>query len=143
MILSMLIELLDNYSHRLVSKSVGLGFPKASTLLSTLIRGSLLLQLNLAVVAAEPRTWTSADGSKTFDGELESYDAETGVVTVNLPNGNKISFTQDNLSEADIAPEQQLTPVDAPTGVPPKGPSHCPSTSADLPRRLLRRKAKK
>lgn len=63
---------------------------------------SLAIFASLIINQSDARTWTSADGSKTFDGELESYDAETGVVTVNLPNGNKISFTQDKLSEADI-----------------------------------------
>jgi len=57
---------------------------------------------SLLLTGAHARTWTSADGSKTFGGELESYDAEKGMVTVTLANGNRLSFTQDKLSEADI-----------------------------------------
>ena len=56
----------------------------------------------LLLAAAHARTWTSADGSKTFEGELQSYDAEKGMVTVTLPNGKHQSFSQDKLSEADI-----------------------------------------
>ena len=48
------------------------------------------------------RTWTSSDGSKTFEGELKSYDASTGIVEV-VVRGSDLSFTQDKLSEDDIA----------------------------------------
>lgn len=47
------------------------------------------------------RTWTSADGARTFEGELRSYDAETGRVTV-IINGAPLTIRQDKLSEADI-----------------------------------------
>jgi len=57
----------------------------------------------LLLTGAQARTWTSADGSKTFEGELQSYDAESGLVTVVLPEGKSISFTEDKLSEGDIA----------------------------------------
>jgi hypothetical protein len=57
----------------------------------------------LLVSGAHARTWTSADGSKTFDGELKSYDAEKGLVTVTLANGGRMVFRQDKLSEDDIA----------------------------------------
>ena len=56
----------------------------------------------LLVTGAHARTWTSADGSKTFEGELQSYDAEKGLVTVTLPNGKKMKFKQDKLSEDDL-----------------------------------------
>ncbi len=52
---------------------------------------------------AVARTWTSADGSKTFEGELVSYEAQTGAVSVELANGKKLNFKQDILSAADIA----------------------------------------
>ena len=58
---------------------------------------------SLFLTGADARTWTSADGTKTFDGELSSYDAEKGLVTVVLANGQSVNFTQDKLSEADIA----------------------------------------
>ena len=57
----------------------------------------------LLVSGAPARTWTSPDGTRTFEGELQSYDAAKGTVTVTLPNGRRMSFTQDKLSEADIA----------------------------------------
>ena len=51
----------------------------------------------------EARTWTSADGTRTFEGELKSYDAASGKVTVTLRNRKSMTFGQDKLSEADIA----------------------------------------
>ncbi len=51
---------------------------------------------------AYARTWTSSDGSKTFDGELVSYDAESGAVSVTLTNGKKLNFKKEILSAADI-----------------------------------------
>lgn len=66
----------------------------------------LLLELVVAfllVVGVQARTWTSADGSKTFEGELQSYEAASGKVSVTLPNGKRMNFTQDKLSEDDIA----------------------------------------
>ncbi|MEJ6573417.1 MAG: sialate O-acetylesterase [Akkermansiaceae bacterium] len=65
----------------------------------------LLLQLTAAfllVLGVQARTWTSADGTKTFKGELQSYDAKKGKVTVTLPNGKRQTFSQDRLSEPDI-----------------------------------------
>jgi hypothetical protein len=53
-------------------------------------------------VAAQARTWTSADGTKTFEGELTSYDEASGKVEVNS-NGKALKFGQDVLSEDDIA----------------------------------------
>jgi len=52
---------------------------------------------------SEARTWTSADGSRTFEGDLISYDASSQTVTVKLANGRSLSFTQDKLSDGDIA----------------------------------------
>jgi hypothetical protein len=69
-------------------------------------RTQLLLQLAAAfllVLGVQARTWTSADGSKTFEGELQSYDAASGKVSVTLPNRKRMNFTQDKLSEDDIA----------------------------------------
>jgi hypothetical protein len=58
---------------------------------------------SLLLTGAHARTWTSADGSQTFDGELNFYDAGNGKVTVTLTNGKRLSFIQDKLSEDDIA----------------------------------------
>jgi hypothetical protein len=49
------------------------------------------------------RTWTSTDGSKTFEGELKAYDAATGMVVVSTPGGSTRKFKQDVLSADDIA----------------------------------------
>ncbi|MGB1128864.1 MAG: sialate O-acetylesterase [Haloferula sp.] len=59
--------------------------------------------LTAAIIAGvQARTWTSADGSKTFEGELKSYDAETGKVVVRS-GVRTMQFSQDVLSEDDIA----------------------------------------
>jgi hypothetical protein len=57
----------------------------------------------LLLAGAQARTWTSADGTKTFDGELHSYDPATGKVAVTLSNGRQMAFQQDKLSADDIA----------------------------------------
>ena len=69
-------------------------------------RTQLLLQLAAAfllVLGIQARTWTSADSSKTFKGELQSYDAASGKVSVTLPNGKRMTFPQEKLSAEDIA----------------------------------------
>jgi hypothetical protein len=58
---------------------------------------------SLLLSGAQARTWTSSDGAKTFEGELKSYDIDTGKVTVTLPSGKSMSFNHDKLSEDDIA----------------------------------------
>ncbi len=45
----------------------------------------------------EARTWTSADGSKTFEGELKSYDAASGLLSVTLGNGNVIQGWEEEI----------------------------------------------
>ncbi|MEM6915832.1 MAG: hypothetical protein AAF491_04620 [Verrucomicrobiota bacterium] len=50
----------------------------------------------------QARTWTSADGSRTFEGTLRSYDTETGEVTV-IVNGRPMTFTEEKLSANDVA----------------------------------------
>jgi hypothetical protein len=70
------------------------------------IRKSLsLLLIFIFVTGVHARTWTSSDGSKTFEGELESYVPETGIVVVKQTAGKKsnLTFHQDKLSAADIA----------------------------------------
>jgi len=58
--------------------------------------------VTLLGTSAYSRTWTSSDGAKTFEGELKSYDADSGIVTV-LVNGRPLAFPKDKLSAADIA----------------------------------------
>lgn len=57
----------------------------------------------LLLAGASARTWTSAEGDKTFEGELKSYDAASGKVTVTLKNGKPMTFQQDKLSADDVA----------------------------------------
>jgi hypothetical protein len=70
------------------------------------------------LAAAHARTWTNADGTKTFEGELRSYDAATGTVEVTLANGKQMSFNQDKLSEADIAFVKENGKIPASTSSP-------------------------
>ena len=64
---------------------------------------SLILGTGLFLAVAQARTWTSAEGDKTFEGKLQSYNLSTGEVTVILPNGRQMSFNQTKLSAEDIA----------------------------------------
>jgi hypothetical protein len=55
------------------------------------------------IAVAQARTWTNAsDPSKTFEGELVSYDEAAGNVTVKM-KGREMTFKQELLSEVDIA----------------------------------------
>lgn len=63
---------------------------------------------------AHARTWTSADGTKTFEGELLSYDAATGAVGVTLADGKVMNVSQDKFSVADIAFLKEQGKRDAP-----------------------------
>jgi hypothetical protein len=70
---------------------------------------SMKRQLFAAIFAAalclpvSARTWTSKDGTKTFQGELRSYDKESGKVTVILRNGRKTTFDKSKLSKDDVS----------------------------------------
>jgi hypothetical protein len=93
---------------------------------------STLVALALSLSAAHARTWTSSDGSKTFEGELLSYDAATGNVGVTLANGKELTFNQDKLSEDDIAFLKEKGDI-----APPAAAADAPATSsgdvADVP----------
>ena len=83
---------------------------------------------SLLVTGSHARTWTSADGAKTFEGELLSYDPATGAVGVTLTSGKAMRFSQDKLSEADIAflKEQGKFPADKAAAKPCcQGASRC------------------
>lgn len=77
---------------------------------------SLLLAAvtSLLLTGAHARTWTSADGAKTFEGELQSYDPATGAVGVTLAGGKTMKFTQEKLSAADIAFLKEQGKMEAP-----------------------------
>ena len=61
---------------------------------------TLLFTLPLLLHPLYGRTWTSADGNKTFEAELDSYDASTQVVSVSR-DGVQVRFTADKLSAGD------------------------------------------
>lgn len=68
--------------------------------LKHILATGMIAGLGLGLLPA--RTWTSADGSKTFEGELGRYDKATGKVTVILKrNGRSTTFAIDKLSDAD------------------------------------------
>ena len=73
--------------------------------LKSRLSASLLLAAitSLLLTGAHARTWTSADGAKTFEGELKTYDPTSGMVGVTLSNGKELKFPQKVLSPADIA----------------------------------------
>ncbi len=73
----------------------------------------------LIAAGAQARTWTSADGTKTFEGELKSYDPATGRVDVTVPNGRVVSYHESRFSRDDIAFIKQQGPADAPVAVDP------------------------
>jgi hypothetical protein len=63
---------------------------------------SSLLATLLFLGPATARTWTSADGAKTFEGELLSYQSASGAVKVRRADGRSLTFKQSHLSPADI-----------------------------------------
>lgn len=73
-------------------------YPKTS--LSILAAISLAC-LSVTVYAAEVRTWTSADGQRTFEGKLLEYNDFTRQVTVDR-EGQPLSFHESVLSQDDI-----------------------------------------
>ena len=62
-----------------------------------------LTLISLLIGPLMARTWTSADGKRTFEGDLESYDPAKKQVTVRLPNGKSVKFREDRLLEEDVA----------------------------------------
>lgn len=67
------------------------------------MKKSLVAIAAIAVLVAglQARTWTSSDGSKTFDGTIRSVDSRNQTVTVLMSDGRAVTFSQDKLSEAD------------------------------------------
>ncbi len=87
----------------------------------------------LLCTSVQARTWTSADGSKTFEGELLSYDPATGAVGVNLAGGKAMKFAQDKLSAADIAFLKEQGKMDAPPASAPPADTTDASSAAKSP----------
>ena len=71
------------------------------------MKATTLLTIGLCAAlgsgALSARTWTSADGTKTFVGDFKSYDDAAAQVTVTMQNGRTMSFSLDKLSEDDQA----------------------------------------
>ena len=63
--------------------------------------GLCLMCFVYAQLGAQARSWTSAKGGSTFEGELVAYDEASGKVTVNR-GGKEMTFKQDLLSPADV-----------------------------------------
>ena len=75
--------------------------------LTQLLRGArpLIVALTACLsmqATAEVRTWTSADGVRTFDGELLGYEPETGMVIVRRTDGETLTFRNTVLANSDI-----------------------------------------
>lgn len=83
----------------------------------SLLAGTAAIAIIL-LCGAQARTWTSSDGSKTFEGELKSYDPATGSVGVTLSTGKSLNFNQSKLSEADIAFLKEQGKIEAPSSKP-------------------------
>ena len=90
----------------------------------------------MLLAGAQARTWTSADGTQTFEGELKSYDQATGLVSVTMQNGRLVRYplkkfsaddqafiTAQSLGETLAAPE---TPAPAPAAAPAATPAAGP-----------------
>ncbi len=73
-------------------------------LLKHLLSDGLLLAAttSLLLTDAHAKTWTSADGAKTFEAELTEFFPATGMVSVKLPTGKEMKFSKKVLSEEDI-----------------------------------------
>ena len=69
------------------------------------MKATILLTIGLCAAlgsgALSARTWTSADGNKTFVGDFKSYDDAAAQLTVTMSNGRTMSFSLDKLSEDD------------------------------------------
>ena len=59
------------------------------------------LAATLGIGLLSARTWTSADGTKKFEGDLRAYDKKTGKVTVTMPSGRPLTFDVAKLSDGD------------------------------------------
>ena len=65
------------------------------------IKKCLIIATALGLGLLPARTWTSADGTRTFEGKFKSYDAAEGKVSVTIRNGRTLTFSVDKLSKAD------------------------------------------
>jgi len=74
---------------------------------SPLLRSGGFIAIAIACLSfhasAEVRTWTSADGDRTFEAELIAYEPDAGTVTVRRTDGETITFLNTVLSDDDNA----------------------------------------
>jgi hypothetical protein len=78
---------------------------------TTLMLAILMVAVLLTLTApAHARTWTSADGGKTFNAEYVSSDGRSVVV---IMNGSKNSFKINRLSATDQAWVSKQMKIDA------------------------------
>ena len=104
--------------------------------MKSIIRSCLAAVMATAAMlshAAEVRTWTSADGTKTFEGELQAYDPVAGVVTVMMANGQPARFSRDKLSKADITFLNEQGPIAPPASPSTGGKAHFAKVPDALP----------
>lgn len=105
----------------------------------------ILAILSLTALGIHARTWTSADGKSTFEGDLIAFNTNTGEVTVDR-GGKRITFKQQILSASDIeflksaksTPVAEPKPADpspapAPTAAPPSAPIPVSKAAAPNP----------
>lgn len=97
------------------------------------MRTFLLLLLSLSVVpfsgiAEESRTFTSADGTRTFDGRLIDFSEKEGTVKVVRSSGGAVSFPLSTLSEKDQEYVQAQVKVISAKKAMPLGPKWKPDS---------------
>lgn len=85
----------------------------------------------LTALSTHARTWTSADGKSSFEGELIEYNAKTGQVTVDR-GGKQITFKEQMLSAGDIAflKNGKVAPAATPKPAEPSSPKATVTTSS-------------
>jgi hypothetical protein len=86
---------------------------------------SIAAMLFVLCAMVSARTWNSADGAKTFEGELVSYDPATGTVGVKTAAG-LTTFKQSLLSGEDVEylKSRAAKPEQASTGAATTGAGH-------------------
>jgi hypothetical protein len=104
-----------NETNRILS---GMKMKRYTQLISTHVMA--LAIASLLLTEAQARTWTSADGADTYEGELKAYNPATGLVRVTLANGKEMVFSKSVLSPADIAYLNERGKVELPVVAKPK-----------------------
>lgn len=90
---------------------------------------SAMLLVAATVVPTYARTCTSP-GGRTFEGELQSFDEESGMVTVRTPEGRLLHFSKDKVSAADNLLLDSRKPA---TELKPSPPRPAPPFSSPQP----------